>query len=279
VEEYPIELKEDYQAGSTRLEAFRIADSVALQPQDAQSPRATDAYAYLLPQEAKGSFLYEALKYQLAPVAAKSEDVESAIKSSMASYFGDYRRTNEHIVLKPGDQLQAFAFSYTSDQAVYVHYNDDNWLVTELFTSSYTGGVHGNYASSFANIDLAQKRVWKLDEIVTDRSGLRPLLNDAAISYFDLKPGSGMEKRLLVDEVPPTDNVYIGAKGLSFVYNPYEIASYADGQITLYLPYKKLFPLLSPAFRQRMQLSDQNGVAMLKYLPTNNHHHAVRRHA
>jgi hypothetical protein len=63
--------------------------------------------------------------------------------------------------------------------------------------------------------------------------------------------------------VPATGNVYVGSKGLSFVYNPYEIASYADGQITLFLPYNKLFPLLTPAFRQRMKLSEGAGTAML----------------
>ena len=89
------------------------------------------------------------------------------------------------------------------------------------------------------------------------------MLNDAAIIYFRLKPGEGMEQRMLVDEVPATGNFYLSSTGLTFVYNPYEIASYADGQIALFLPYKKLMPFLTPAFKARMNLTERAGVAML----------------
>jgi hypothetical protein len=102
--------------------------------------------------------------------------------------------------------------------------------------------------------------------MVIDTAALRPVLNDAAIAYFKLKPGEGMEQRMLVDEVPPTANVYLSNTGLTFVYNPYEIASYADGQISLFLPYKKLMPFLTPEFKERMKLTERAGVAMLSIL-------------
>lgn len=259
---YPIELTEDYPEGSTRLKAFWLVDSAALRPGDPKSPMAKATSGYLLPSEGPGSFLYDALTEQLIPKAADGEDMETAMKAAMATYFADYRKENEDAKLGGNPELEAATLAYTSDKAIYVHYNDDDWLVTESFNSAYTGGAHGIYGSAFANIDLAQKRLWKLTDMVADTTALRPLLNDAAIVYFGLKPGQDMDERMLVDEVPPTDNVYVGPKGLSFVYTPYEIASYADGQITLYLPYKKLYNLLTPAFRQRMKLSDQAGIAM-----------------
>lgn len=259
---YPIVLSEDYPAGSTMLHAFWMTDSAALLPDNPKSPIAAASYAYLLPR-AQNDFLYDALKEQIAPNAPQGDDVAEALQTTIAEYFDSYRKENGDIKLGKEPELEAFTFSYTDDEAVYVHYNDDNWLVTERFSSAYTGGAHGNYGSSFANIDLAGKRIWHLTDIVADTNALRPVLNDAAIAYFRLKQGSGMHERLLVDEVPPTANVYLGNKGLSFVYNPYEIASYADGQITLFLPYQKLLPLLTPAFKQRMRLSEGTGTAML----------------
>jgi hypothetical protein len=260
-----IDLTEDYSNGATLLNANWLADSVALIPANPSSPRAVSRYGYVLPRTAVEDFLYHTLKHQLVPGAAQGDDIPHAIQSAMASYFASYRRENEPLVKSTEADLQAFAFAYESDVAVYVRFNEDNWVVTEQFSTESTGGMHSNYSSSFTNIDVAGKRVWTLPDIVSDTIALRPLLSDAAISFLRLKPGQSVGGRLLVDEVPVTANVFIGAKGLSFVYNPYEIASYAEGQITLFLPYTKLLQILTPAFRQRMKLSEQSGVALLSF--------------
>lgn len=262
---FPINLTESYPEGSVQLNAYRLSDSAALRPNDTHSPVATISYGYLLPPGEQGSFLYNIMKEQVSRVPTHSGNIDDVIREEMATWIAEYRRDNEQ-TSTDSDAVQDFTLSYTSDDAIYVRYNEANWLVVESFSSTYSGGAHGNYASSFANIDLAQKRVWTLTDIVADTAALRPMLNDAAIARFSLKPGEAMDQRLQVEDVWPTDNVFIGPKGLSFLYNPYEIASFADGQITLYLPYAKLFNLLTPAFRQRMGLSASAGVAMLSVL-------------
>ena len=258
----PIDLIEEYPEGTVRLDAHRIADSSALLPNDPASPKATAGYSYLMPAEGAGSFVYSELLQQLIPGGNGANDVETRLKAAMAAYFADYRKENESLSKEANVHENAFAFSFTNDEAIYVRYNDKGWLVTESFSTSYTGGAHGNYGSSFANIDFAGKRIWQVNDIITDTTQLRPMLNDAAILYFKLKPGEGMEERMLVDEVPPTGNIHIGPAGVSFVYNPYEIASYADGQVTIYLPYRKLMPYLTSAFKQRMALTERAGIAM-----------------
>jgi hypothetical protein len=264
--EAEINLTEDYSNGSTALQAYRLSDSVALMPEVRNSPKAVASYGYLLPITSKEDFLYNMLKQQVVPAAAPGDDMKNAISSAMASYFATYRRENETLVKTTDADLQSLAFAYSSNVYVYVRFNESNWLVTEVLRTESTGGVHSNYFSSFANIDLQNKAVWTLPDIIADTNALRPLLSDAAISFFRLQPGQGMESRLLVDEVPVTANVFVGAKGLSFVYNPYEIASYADGQVSFYIPYTRVLHLLTPAFRQRMKLSEQAGVALLSIL-------------
>jgi hypothetical protein len=259
---FPISLTENYPMGSTRLEAFYVADSAVLFPDKPSSPKAIATYSYLLPAGGAKGFLYDALRSQIAPNNRSDDEVDVAIKAENTAYFRDYRKENASI-RQDDAGADMFIFNYTSNEGVSVLYNDNYWLVTDLFSASYTGGIHGNYGWSYANIDLQQQRVWNVTDIITDTAVLRPMLNDAAILYFGLKPGEGMEQRMLVDEVPPTNNVYLSATGLSFVYNPYEIASYADGQVLLFLPYKKLMPFLTPAFKARMNLAERAGVAML----------------
>lgn len=259
-----IALREDYPSGSVHLYAFSSSDSAALWPGRPHTPQAECSFNYLLPAGGRNSFLANALKEQLLPEQAHNpEPVPALVQSAMEAYFADYRKENEHLDLPGKDRLEALTFSYTDDRSVYVHYNDDDWLVTELFNASYTGGAHGFFASSFANIDLAQKRIWTLGDIISDTAALRPLLDDAAIRYFGATSGMPIDQRLLVDDIPATENIHVGPKGLSFVYVPYEIAPYAEGQISLYLSYSKLFPLLTPAFRERMKLGMRSGTALL----------------
>lgn len=42
------------------------------------------------------------------------------------------------------------------------------------------------------------------------------------------------------------DNFSIGAKGITFLYNTYEIASYANGPTELFLTYHEIKDLLKP---------------------------------
>jgi hypothetical protein len=259
-----ISLREDYPEGSVRLNAFFFADSSALHPGSLHTPQAKSSFGYLVPATARNGFLYGALKEQLLPERLHDPaPMPELVKEAQQAYFDNYRKENANLKLEGKNALEALSFSYSDERAVYVHYNDDDWLVTELFNASYTGGAHGFDASSFANIDLAQKRVWQLADIITDSNALRPMLDDAAISYFNVTPGQPLEQRLLVDDIPATDNVHVGPKGLSFVYVPYEIAPYAEGQISLYIPYSKLYPLLTPAFRERMKMGARSGTAFL----------------
>ncbi len=257
-----VSLREEYTDGSTSLAIFHLEDSAALIPDRPSSPKATASYTYLLPAHGNRGFLYEALREQVLRGEGSEAGVAEAIRADMDGYFREYRKENAFFISSDPDAA-LFAFGYTRDVVMNVLWNDRYWLVTELFQSSYTGGAHGNYGSSYANIDLQLQHVWRLTDIVTDTGALRPMLNDAAIRYFSTRSGESMAGQLLVSEVPPTTNVYLTATGLTFVYNPYEIASYADGQISLFLPYRKLMPFLTPAFKGRMNLTERAGVAML----------------
>ena len=69
---------------------------------------------------------------------------------------------------------------------------------------------------------------------------------------FDMKPEDSLSSRLLVDTIPFTENFIISETGITFFYNAYEIASYADGDSDYYLSYSQLGDMLKPEFRARM---------------------------
>ncbi|WP_404980203.1 RsiV family protein [Chitinophaga pollutisoli] len=46
----------------------------------------------------------------------------------------------------------------------------------------------------------------------------------------------------------PNDNFYLTNKGAVFSFVPYEIAAYAAGQITLFVPWNEIRSVVQPAY-------------------------------
>ncbi|MEO6832053.1 MAG: DUF3298 domain-containing protein [Chitinophagaceae bacterium] len=263
-QQFPILLTENYPAGSIHLNAFFQEDSTLLIAEKPKGARAISTYEYLVPAEVETStFLTKSIIDCLAPQYSSATNIQEALRRKDEAYFADYRKLNEELYRNMHSEEATFSFNYTNEERLSVLYNDNNWLVTECFIATYTGGAHGNYGSSYLNMDLASQKKWSLTDIVVDTNLLLPALNDAALLYFQLKPGEDVGSRMLVQQVPITSNFFLSGRGITFVYNPYEIASYADGQVALFLSYSSILHNLTPAFIERMRLAENAGVAGL----------------
>lgn len=263
-QQFPILLKENYPEGSIHLKAFYQEDSALLIAEKPKGARATSTYEYLMPDEAESSpFLIKAIIDCLAPQFSLAANIQEALGKKDAAFFADYRKLNVDLYREMHSEEASFSFNYTNETRLSVLYNDNNWLVAECFFATYTGGAHGNYGASYVNMDLAAQKLWPLNEIVADTNSLLAPLNDAALLYFQLKPGEEVGSRMLVEQVPVTTNFFLSGRGITFVYNPYEIASYADGQVALFIPYSSILHHLTPAFIERMHLAENAGVASL----------------
>ncbi|MBS1644815.1 MAG: DUF3298 domain-containing protein [Bacteroidetes bacterium] len=263
-QQLPIELKENYPEGSIRLKANYLEDSALLLPERPNGAKAISTYEYLVPSDpAELQSLTQSIINCICPSITGAKTIEEAIKKEAENFFGDYQKTNREFYKKLSEQQASFSFNYTYESRLCVLENYDSWLVAEYFYSIYTGGAHANYGYRYLNYDRSTQREWTLNEVVTDTALLTPALFDAAILYFQLKPGESFEDRLLVDKIPVTSNFYLSKKGITFVYNPYEIASYADGKIALFIPYNSILQLLTPTFITRMHLSENKGIVRL----------------
>ena len=60
-------------------------------------------------------------------------------------------------------------------------------------------------------------------------------------SAFDDPSGA---EYLLVSEILPSDNFKVTEDGITFIYNPYEIAAYAAGTIRITIPWDELQDIL-----------------------------------
>ena len=114
----------------------------------------------------------------------------------------------------------------------------------------YAGAVHGNYGTGFYNIDHRTKTLLReSDYFVEDYAAqLTKILQRRLLIGYKVKTLEELEEKegISAVDITPNDNCSIGPKGLTYIYNPYEIAPYALGQITIFVPYEDLQPILRP---------------------------------
>jgi len=256
----PITLTEAYPAGSYQFGLLYLVDSASLL-HDKPEPMARTTYLSVIPQSSfpatTRSFLLPLLSRQFGCKDERA-DLQTCIAALNKAYFQNYRaevsQWDTSGLSDPG--FSSPTFNYSSDRYIRINYNSNDLLVLEDFMSDYSGGAHGNYASSFLNIDLKAQKVLSLNDIITasDTARLIPILQKQAAAHFRLKTGETLQDYLFESKVPLTGNFYITHTGITFLYNPYEIAAYAVGQVNIFVPYSSIRDLLTPTFRTRLSI-------------------------
>lgn len=129
-----------------------------------------------------------------------------------------------------------------------VVYEDKKVLTLELNSYVFTGGAHGYSGKRFLNFD--KKRGVELEnwQLFRNRKDFQiyaetkfreqeAIPKEASINYT----GFMFEK----DSFYLPENIGFTEEGVKLLYNPYEVASYADGPIVLTLPFKEVKPYLA----------------------------------
>ena len=147
------------------------------------------------------------------------------------------------------------AYSLSEDRKLLVTFESPALLTLASHAYAYTGGAHGNYGTTFICIDLAANKKIVLADVLTAAgiSRLGKELEKECRLQAGLKPGETLSDAGLFDnKIEPNDNFYLTTKGIGFSYMPYEIAPYAMGEISLFLPFSRLSAYLQPAAKKWM---------------------------
>lgn len=119
---------------------------------------------------------------------------------------------------------------YTMDQRVHFVRNDAI-LCYETFVESYTGGAHGGNSLWYECFDLATGQLYDLGYLFEGEWGpaMRELIHARLTA---LEPGTFIES---ADMLPVANSTLITERGIVIVYQPYAVASFAAGIISLAL--------------------------------------------
>jgi len=249
---FQIALMEKYPEGSYPFSAGIYQDSAKAFADRPKSPAAEISFEYLesKSKDEKGKWLDAELKkiFGLAQV-----DRSTGFRNIASDYFKDYKlQVAEQSKNGRGDDFEAW-MNYTNNSQQTINYNDNGYVVIDFLADAYTGGAHGNYSSTMFCLDVQNKKQLVLNDIIKiDSNTLASILERNLRKQYNIKAQDALSTVLFDDFIKPNKNFYFNANGIAFMYNPYEVASYAQGQIVIFIPYSDIKAYLVPAFAQRM---------------------------
>ena len=106
----------------------------------------------------------------------------------------------------------------------------------------YLGGAHGISAELPVVINLNDGMFVPYSHFTgdTDEATLRKLIDKHKLDNLELDEEFDPEHIFMVDPIEPSDSFTVGEEGITFYYQPYEIAPYVFGVITIPIPWEEI---------------------------------------
>ncbi len=121
---------------------------------------------------------------------------------------------------------------------------DKNLYVFQFSKDSYMGGAHGLFWTEYITYDVVQDKVVKLTDLVTDTVKLRQVVTQTLCEMENVANKAELVENsgYFIDEAtaPLARNYYVDQFTLHMVYSPYEIASYARGEVDVEIDFYRL---------------------------------------
>jgi len=194
--------------------------------------------------ESQADLTFDCKADLLMPTAVFGHDV-AALQDAILKQAFDTVGTDHNALIKDvfhskvAELGYALADTVVADSGYDGLYNVDgsvealttNVLSYAVTVSYYTPrAAHGMYSTFYVNYDVENGKVFNINDIFT-AEGLEKLPDMLKTAAKDL---SGFIGPTQIEGIPQDGNFCISANGdIVFVYQPYEVASYAQGEISI----------------------------------------------
>jgi len=173
-------------------------------------------------------------------------DPEEAMRNLVAQQITEYRlleKDYETILSTKYDEYDVLPTSFSNEYMG----DEDNTFDKDgilCFSNSvyrFTGGAHGVRTVKYTCVDLENGSVITEKDIFVDdyESVLSPIILEKLAEIQKVKSPKELEKNGFFDisDIKPNNNFYLNENGITYVYNPYEIAAYFVGISEVFIPY------------------------------------------
>ena len=190
--------------------------------------------------------IYQDLEFEVSEDfnEVNSNYILENIKAKYDEFDSSYSSNVERLKLEDPEFLERFIYTY--DEAYQFKHIKD-FLTLSRNITYYSGGAHSNYSTLHFNYSIKDKKKIILKDVVSNIDSLLVKAENKFRTIYKIPQNisinsTGFQFPDGVFEL--SENFLIEKDGLVFLWNTYEIAPYAYGQITLKLTYKELEGLL-----------------------------------
>jgi len=251
-EKFSCELVESYPAGSIQFLTHSKALSHTLFPMLKESPRAS--YRVVVTEAELGApapILDSVNTHMLGLFFNRKptgEAFDAIIMNESNRYFTQYadQNTDNYSITDKSN-----TFSWDKHQTVCIFHNAHNIVSFGVKNYAFSGSGKGMIVKKYANVSLRNGALLSLNDLFSD--GFEPVLRQLILKGIKMKYLGNVTESLITagfyhEEINPTDNFYMTAQELVFVYNPYEMATPEKGAIEVAIPLSQMsdFLLLQP---------------------------------
>lgn len=173
-----------------------------------------------------------------------------AVDSFTNNYMSNYKKNLTELYKADKDSKYESAgwydYSYVLNSSI--QKGSKNVLIYIIRIESYEGGAHGNSQETVLNFNTRNGKLFTINNLFVP--GYEQGLNEFLLKALEDKTGCKnihdlhSKGYLLSGDIYPSDNFMLNEDDITFIYNPYEIASYDHGAIELTISNSDLDKLL-----------------------------------
>ena len=125
-------------------------------------------------------------------------------------------------------------------------------MAVSFLQYEYTGGsgVHGMYHWQGVNLSTVTGAPLPLEAVVRDKKALAGAICERLRADYPDSPFAQLDEKMVEKALTDQLNWTLDPQGLTFYFNPYEIASYAEGLLTATILFKERPDLFQGPYRQ-----------------------------
>ncbi|MCM4166702.1 hypothetical protein KCTC52924_01551 [Arenibacter antarcticus] len=204
-------------------------------------PKVSIAIPKALNKDTLSTTINNALQEEIISLLIYDDEIEaSTIEEAIVSFTNGFLELKE---LYPDEPV-----GWEAQIEGKITYEDQSLLTIQLTSYSFTGGAHGFSTSRFLNFDkqkaieLDNTQLFKGEEDFTDYAENKFRIQEKIPQGTSINSTGFMFEG---DEFYLPFNIGFTEMGLQLIYEQYEVASYAEGPITLTLPYSEIKSFLN----------------------------------
>ena len=191
-------------------------------------------------------YLSQASSELLPKLQERLKNDETETKARVETVKEEHRSMYEEF---KHDEIPYYS-AFMNRDSIFVHRADEQVLSYVDSFESYSGGVHGYYAYMGTNIDAQTGEDIPFDAVVKDRDAFAEVLEQLLRDGYPDSPFEGLHDTLETYVTGEYDfNFSMEPDGITLYFNPYEIASYAEGLLQAQVLYDAYPELFTDAYR------------------------------